>query len=109
MELATPHTEEAINLVDKVGGLEWLIHKSEIEGSPALKLDLFLNTPIIIVPRTSVSKKCVYYNSIYCLFHLSYITSDSSRPINRMVISLLCYLGFFRMSFISLIYLFFSS
>lgn len=64
MELATPHTEEAINLVDKVGGLEWLIHKSEIEGSSALKLDLFLDTPIIIVPRDSFSKKCVFYNSI---------------------------------------------
>ncbi|MCD7461320.1 hypothetical protein HAX54_045890 [Datura stramonium] len=27
MELATPHTEEAIKLVDKVGGIEWLIQK----------------------------------------------------------------------------------
>ncbi|KAM1723465.1 hypothetical protein COP2_022339 [Malus domestica] len=31
MELATPHTEEAIKLVDKVGGLEWLIQKYEID------------------------------------------------------------------------------
>uniref|UniRef100_A0A7N0UXF0 PH domain-containing protein n=1 Tax=Kalanchoe fedtschenkoi TaxID=63787 RepID=A0A7N0UXF0_KALFE len=59
MELASPHTEEAIKLVDKVGGLEWLIQKSEIEGSSALKLDLFLDTPIIVVPRNSVSKKYI--------------------------------------------------
>ncbi|CAM9004161.1 unnamed protein product [Rhodiola kirilowii] len=56
MELATPHAEEAIQLVDKAGGLEWLIQKSEIDGSSALKLDLFLDTPIIIVPRNSISK-----------------------------------------------------
>lgn len=56
MELATPHTEEAIKLVDKVGGFEWLIHKYEIDGSSALKLDLSLDTPIIIVPRNSMSK-----------------------------------------------------
>ncbi|KAF5752107.1 hypothetical protein HS088_TW01G00014 [Tripterygium wilfordii] len=56
MELATPHTEEAIKLVDRVGGFEWLIQKSEIDGAAALKLDLSLDTPIIIVPRNSVSK-----------------------------------------------------
>ncbi|XP_059643008.1 uncharacterized protein LOC132284858 [Cornus florida] len=56
MELATPHTEEAIRLVDKVGGLEWLINKYEIDGASALKLDLSLETPIIIVPRNSMSK-----------------------------------------------------
>ncbi|XP_028051145.1 uncharacterized protein LOC114255802 isoform X2 [Camellia sinensis] len=56
MELATPHTEEAIKLVDKVGGFEWLINKYEIDGSSALKLDLSLDTPIIIVPRNSMSK-----------------------------------------------------
>ncbi|KAG8658937.1 uncharacterized protein LOC110610326 isoform X2 [Manihot esculenta] len=56
MELATPHTEEAIKLVDKVGDFEWLIQKCEIDGATALKLDLSLDTPIIIVPRNSVSK-----------------------------------------------------
>ncbi|XP_048235070.1 uncharacterized protein LOC8261314 isoform X2 [Ricinus communis] len=56
MELATPHTEEAIKLVDKVGGFEWLIQKYEIDGATALKLDLSLDTPIIIVPRNSMSK-----------------------------------------------------
>ncbi|XP_050374958.1 uncharacterized protein LOC126792594 [Argentina anserina] len=55
MELATPHTEEAIKLVDKVGGFEWLIEKYEIDGATALKLDLSLDTPIIIVPKNSTS------------------------------------------------------
>ncbi|KAK7291737.1 hypothetical protein RIF29_07114 [Crotalaria pallida] len=56
MELASPHTEEAIKLVDKVGGFEWLIQKYEIDGATALKLDLALDTPIIVVPRDSISK-----------------------------------------------------
>ncbi|XP_065863891.1 uncharacterized protein [Euphorbia lathyris] len=56
MDLATPHTEEAIKLVDKVGGFEWLIQKDEIDGATALKLDLSLDTPIIIVPKNSMSK-----------------------------------------------------
>ncbi|TYG83675.1 hypothetical protein ES288_D01G187700v1 [Gossypium darwinii] len=30
MELATPHTEEVIKLVDKVGDFEWLIQKSPL-------------------------------------------------------------------------------
>lgn len=57
MELANPHTEEAIKLVDKVGGFEWLIQKYEIDGSSALKLDLSLDTPIIVVPKNSLSKE----------------------------------------------------
>ncbi|KEH32375.1 calcium-dependent lipid-binding-like protein [Medicago truncatula] len=56
MELASPHTEEAIKLVDKVGGFEWLIQKYEIDGATALKLDLALDTPIIVVPKNSMSK-----------------------------------------------------
>lgn len=56
MGLATPHTEEVIKLVDKVGDLEWLIQKYEIDGASAIKLDLSLDTPIIIVPRNSMSK-----------------------------------------------------
>lgn len=59
MGLATPHTEEAIKLVDKVGDFEWLIQKYEIDGATALKLDLSLDTPMIIVPRNSTSKECV--------------------------------------------------
>ncbi|KAJ8645273.1 hypothetical protein MRB53_007021 [Persea americana] len=56
MELATPRAEEAIRLVDKVGGFEWLIQKHEIDGASALKLDLSLDTPIIVVPQNSTSK-----------------------------------------------------
>ncbi|XP_040944166.1 uncharacterized protein [Gossypium hirsutum] len=59
MELATPHTEEVIKLVDKVGDFEWLIQKSEIDGAAALKLDLTFDTPIIIVPRNSTSNEFV--------------------------------------------------
>ncbi|KAK7348007.1 hypothetical protein VNO80_22555 [Phaseolus coccineus] len=56
MELASPNTDEAIKLVDKVGGFEWFIQKYEMDGATALKLDLALDTPIIIVPRNSTSK-----------------------------------------------------
>ncbi|KAL8205058.1 hypothetical protein R6Q57_010681 [Mikania cordata] len=56
VRLAAPNTEEAIKFVDKVGGFEWLIHKYEMDGSAALKLDLSLETPIIVVPRNSSSK-----------------------------------------------------
>jgi len=63
MELATPHTEEAIKFIDKVGGLEWLIQKYEIDGASAIKLDLSLDTPIIIVPKNSQSKEYVYISS----------------------------------------------
>lgn len=59
MELASPHTEEAIKFVDKVGGIEWLIQKYEIQGASAVKLDLSLDTPIIIVPENSMSKEFV--------------------------------------------------
>lgn len=59
MELATPRTEEAIKFVDKVGGIEWLIQKYEVDGASAIKLDLALDSPIIIVPRNSLSKELV--------------------------------------------------
>lgn len=54
--LATPQAQQAIQVVDKVGGMEWLIQQSEIDGSPSLKLDVSLDTPIIIVPQHSMSK-----------------------------------------------------
>lgn len=57
MELATPRTEEAIKLVDKVGDFEWLIQKYEADGASSIKLDLSLDTPIIIIPRHSSSKE----------------------------------------------------
>jgi vacuolar protein sorting-associated protein 13A/C len=55
--LATPQAQHAIQVVDKVGGMEWLIQQSEIDGSPSLKLDVSLDTPIIIMPQNSISKK----------------------------------------------------
>uniref|UniRef100_A0ACD5YZI2 Uncharacterized protein n=1 Tax=Avena sativa TaxID=4498 RepID=A0ACD5YZI2_AVESA len=62
MELATPHTEEAIKFMDKVGGFEWLIQKYEMDGSSAIKLDLSLDTPIIIVPKNSQSEDYIQFD-----------------------------------------------
>lgn len=62
MGLATPHTEEAVKLVDKVGDFEWLIQKYEIDGAAAVKLDLSLDTPIIIVPKNSNSQEFVIFS-----------------------------------------------
>ncbi|XP_059076567.1 uncharacterized protein LOC131042467 isoform X2 [Cryptomeria japonica] len=56
MGLATPQAQQAIRVVDKVRGVEWLIQQSEMEGSPAVKLDVSLDTPIIIMPHNSMSK-----------------------------------------------------
>ncbi|KAK8929011.1 hypothetical protein KSP39_PZI017866 [Platanthera zijinensis] len=56
MGLASPHSDEVIKLVDKVGGIEWLIQKYEMDGDVSLKLDLSLDTPIIIVPKNSMSE-----------------------------------------------------
>ncbi|XP_057544625.1 uncharacterized protein LOC130823840 isoform X3 [Amaranthus tricolor] len=57
MELAPPHKEEVIKLADKVGGFEWMIQKYEIDGATAVKLDLSLETPIIIIPKNTTSKE----------------------------------------------------
>ncbi|KAJ9559357.1 hypothetical protein OSB04_013971 [Centaurea solstitialis] len=54
--LAPPLPEEAFKFVDKVGGFEWLIQKYELDGAAAMKLDLSLETPIIVLPRNSMSK-----------------------------------------------------
>ena len=59
MELAPPHKEEVIKLADKVGGFEWMIQKYEIDGATAVKLDLSLETPIIIIPKNTTSKELV--------------------------------------------------
>ncbi|KAL8152479.1 LOW QUALITY PROTEIN: hypothetical protein V2J09_010239 [Rumex salicifolius] len=58
MGLATPHTEEVIKLVDKVG-IEWFIEKCEVDGASAIKLDLSLDAPIIVIPKDSTSKDCI--------------------------------------------------
>ncbi|KAH6816807.1 calcium-dependent lipid-binding family protein [Perilla frutescens var. frutescens] len=56
MELATPRAEEAIQLVDKVAGIEWLIQKYEVDGASAIRFNLTLENPIIVVPQNSLSK-----------------------------------------------------
>ena len=65
MELASPHTEEAIKLVDKVGGFEWLIQKYEMDGASSVKVDLSLDTPIIIVPKNSTSEEYVTISILF--------------------------------------------
>lgn len=81
MELATPHTEEAIKLVDKVGGIEWLIQKYEVDGASAIKLDLSLDTPLIIVPRNSRSEESVinllslFIRTLACL-HYAFVNLE---------------------------------
>nr|XP_016493233.1 PREDICTED: uncharacterized protein LOC107812602 [Nicotiana tabacum] len=81
MELATPHTEDAIKLVDKVGGIEWLIQKYEVDGASAIKLDLSLDTPLIIVPRNSRSEESVinllslFIRTLACL-HYAFVNLE---------------------------------
>ncbi|XP_024384462.1 uncharacterized protein [Physcomitrium patens] len=55
--LATPQTTQVVTVVDKVGGTEKLIQESDVEGSSAVKLDFSLDTPIIIMPRSSDSQE----------------------------------------------------
>lgn len=55
--LATPQTTQVVTVVDNVGGMEKLIQQSDVEGSTAVKLDLSLDTPIIIMPRSSNSQE----------------------------------------------------
>lgn len=61
MELAPPRPEEAIKLVDKVAGIEWLIQKYEVDGAAAIKLNLLLDNPIILVPRNSLTRELVFF------------------------------------------------
>lgn len=76
MGLTSPHTEEAIKLVDKVGGFEWLIQKYEMDGAAAVKVDLSLDTPIIIVPKHSMSEEYVEINHFFISFF--FVTSLST-------------------------------
>jgi hypothetical protein len=63
--LATPQVQQVITVVDRVGGTEKLIQQSDMDGLPALKLNVSLDTPIIIMPRNSQSevrlKTCVLH------------------------------------------------
>ena len=61
MELAPPRPEEAIKLVDKVAGIEWLIQKYEVDGAAAIKFNLLLDNPIILVPRNSLTRELVFF------------------------------------------------
>ena len=83
MGLAAPHTEAAVKFVDKVGGIEWLIENYEIDGASALKLDLALDTPIIIVPRNSMSKELVVLQLIpifnLALFYFCFYILDNNQ------------------------------
>ncbi|KAH7429919.1 hypothetical protein KP509_09G071400 [Ceratopteris richardii] len=54
--LSAPHTQSLTRVVDKVGGIEVLVPQSDIDGLPALKLDVHLVSPIITVPGGSDSK-----------------------------------------------------
>lgn len=76
MGLTSPHTEEAIKLVDKVGGFEWLIQKYEMDGAAAVKVDLSLDTPIIIVPKHSMNEEYVEINHFFISFF--FVTSLST-------------------------------
>ncbi|KAJ7520826.1 hypothetical protein O6H91_19G024000 [Diphasiastrum complanatum] len=55
--LATPQVQEVITVVDNVGGIERMIPQADMDGAPAIKLNVSLDTPIIIVPRKSSSKE----------------------------------------------------
>lgn len=81
MELAPPRPEEAIQLVDKVAGIEWLIQKYEVDGASAIKLDLSLDNPIIVVPRNSVSKELVFqlFSLIFLLSFFPFFCYSPSR------------------------------
>lgn len=55
MGLTPKDSNNAVKLQDRVTNSEKWFTKSEIEGSPALRLDLSLNKPIIIMPRKTDS------------------------------------------------------
>ncbi|PTQ34792.1 hypothetical protein MARPO_0076s0036 [Marchantia polymorpha] len=71
--LATPQVQQVITVVDKVGGIEKLIQQSDIEGGPALKLNVSLDTPIIIMPRNSESREFMHMDlghlEVFNTFH----------------------------------------
>lgn len=55
MGLIPKDSNNAVKLQDRVSNSEKWFTKSEIEGSPALRLDLSLSKPIIIMPRRTDS------------------------------------------------------
>ncbi|WOL09557.1 hypothetical protein Cni_G18310 [Canna indica] len=55
MGLVPSNTEAVVKLKDQVTNSEKWVSKSDIEGSPAIKLDLLLSRPIILMPRQTES------------------------------------------------------
>lgn len=70
MGLAPSNVESVVKLKDHISNSEKWVTKSEIEGSPALKLDLSLTNPIILMPRRTDSSE---YNAklIFSMTHFS--------------------------------------
>lgn len=68
MEFVISYKEEMINLVDKVGGFEWMIQKYEIDGVIVLKLDFALDIFIIIILKNLMSKELVFFLYYVYLF-----------------------------------------
>lgn len=57
MGLAPSNSETVVKLKDQVTNSEKWVTTSEIEGLPALKLDLSLSRPIILMPRRTDSSE----------------------------------------------------
>ena len=60
MGLAPNTSNSVVKLKDQVTDSEKWFTTSEIEGSPAMKLDLSLTRPIILMPRRTDSLEYVY-------------------------------------------------
>lgn len=58
------NSKPVVKLKDQVTNSEKLLTTSEIEGSPAVKLDLSLTKPIILMPRRTDSLEYVYLGPI---------------------------------------------
>lgn len=55
MGLAPVNSHDVVRIKDQVSNSEKWLPRSEIEGSPALKLDLSLKKPIILLPQRTNS------------------------------------------------------
>lgn len=57
MGLVPSNPKDFIKVNDQAANSEKWLTKDEIEGSPAMKLDLSLNKPIILMPQRTNSKE----------------------------------------------------
>lgn len=64
MGLVPNNSKPVVKLKDQVTNSEKLLTASEIEGSPAVKLDLSLTKPIILMPQRTDSLEYVYLGPI---------------------------------------------